>query len=58
MNHSTADAKDELWERAGERPVRLGTLAALATLAPLSVNLYLPALPDIGEALDVDVPQI
>ena len=34
------------------------TLAALTILTPLAVNLYLPALPDIGDWFGVDIQRI
>lgn len=43
-------------ERSSE--IRLAALAALAILTPLSLNLYMPALPDIGAWFGVDIQRI
>ena len=56
MNHPLRGSESP--EGAVERPAHLGVLAVLAILAPLSINMYLPASPHISEALDVEVPRI
>ena len=33
-------------------------LAMLTAVGPISVDMYLPSLPDIGRALDASVPQV
>lgn len=45
-------------DATSERSAHLGVLVALAMLTPLSINLYLPALPSIGEGFDVAVPRL
>lgn len=36
----------------------IATLGALGTIAPFSIDLYLPALPAPGAALDASQPQV
>ena len=52
-----ADAVAEPLKGAAERSVNLSVLAALAILAPLSVNISLPVLPAIGYGFEVGVPR-
>jgi len=42
----------------GRRATVVATLGALGTIAPFSIDLYLPALPSLGEDLGASQQQV